>query len=136
MNRLGMLAGALLVLGAASPIHAQYVQPYGGGTAYNPYVNLLNRNVNPAITYQGIVQPQMQAQSNLQQIQSDIATRSAPPGVGAPRNNGVADTGYSAGRFMQYQQYFLTLPTGRGVNYRTQGGTMSSGTTAATFGRR
>jgi hypothetical protein len=143
MNRLLLTMG--LVFGVAQATQAQYMQPQVspyGGTATTPYVNLLNRNVNPAIQYQGIVQPQLQAQSNFQYLQSEINARPTYPTIAAPRNGGVADTGYAPARFMQYQQYYFTLPTGRSGNYQNGGSAVAgrtpqaAGTMSARFGGR
>ncbi len=127
MNRAAILASALLLTtGMAS---AQYMQPYAGQIS-NPYVNMLgnaNGNFNPAVSYLGIVQPQLQAQSNFQQLQNGLnLQRMMPGGVAPPRNAGVADTGYTRARFMQYQQYFNTLSTRTGVNFQNQAGAGSA----------
>ena len=124
MKRVLGLAGVLILMGSAA--HAQYAQPgmpaYGNQSAL-PYVNLLQPNVNPALTYMGIVQPQLQAQSTFQQLQGQINTaRMMPGGVAPPRNIGVADTGYSAARFMQYQHLFNTTYNSRRTNYQTPAG--------------
>jgi hypothetical protein len=129
-----MLLAGMAVFAAAPSVQAQYYQPqYGpmsGGTAYTPYVNLLQRNVNPAINYLGIVQPQLQAQATFQQLQSEI-NRPTPALMGPPRNTGIADTGYAPARYMQYQQFFNTLSAPRNLNYQ-----ITPGTNAATYGRR
>ena len=123
MKRVLVLAVALGLVGSAA--RAQYPVPgmpsYGNQSAM-PYVNLLNPNVNPAVTYMGIVQPQLQAQATFQQLQSQINTaRMMPGGVAPPRNTGVADTGYAPARFMQYQHYFNTVySTPRPNNSQTQ----------------
>lgn len=123
MNRAAMIASALLLTAGMAP--AQYMQPYNGQIS-NPYVNLLggaNGGFNPAVTYMGIVQPQLQAQSNFQQLQNGInLQRMMPGGVAPPRNAGVADTGYTRARFMQYQQYFNTMSSQSRVNYPSQNG--------------
>jgi hypothetical protein len=124
MNRACLIAGVLLGCVAVPAVQAQQylppqVSPYGN-QVYSPYINLLrnsNGRGNPAVNYMGIVQPQMEAQTTFQQLQGQITTgRQTLPGVAPPRNNGVTDTGYSAARFMQYNQYFLSLPNGRGTN--------------------
>jgi opacity protein-like surface antigen len=129
-----VLAMAVLLVMAGSAAHAQVPSglPSYGGLSPLPYVNLLQPNINPAITYMGIVQPQLQAQSTFQQLQSEInVTRMMPGGVAPPRNVGVVETGYAPARFMQYQNYFNTLSTPRRVTYETQ-----PGTSAAVYGRR
>ncbi|HWG45122.1 MAG TPA: hypothetical protein VN688_20295 [Gemmataceae bacterium] len=146
MNRALLMVGGLVVFGAAQTVHAQYMQPQVspyGNTATTPYINLLQRNVNPAIQYQGIVQPQLQAQTRFGQLQNEITTnRQMYPTIAPPRNSGVADTGYAPARFMQYQQYYFTLPTGRGAgnpyggSAAAGGAPPAAGTLSATFGRR
>jgi hypothetical protein len=132
MKCVGTILAALLVVVPAAK--AQMYQPqYGpmtGNTAYTPYVNLLQRNVNPAINYLGIVQPQLQAQATFQQLQNEI-NRTPPGFIGPPRNTGIADTGYAPARYMQYSQYFGTLSGPRNFSYQT-----TPGTNAATYGRR
>ena len=131
MKRAGIIAGVVLTL-AATMAQAQYVQPQVspyGNMAYSPYINMLQGGnglgggYNPAVTYMGIVQPQLQAQSNFMQLQNQInMTRMMPGGVAPPRNTGVADTGYAPARFLQYQQYFNTLATPRSGNNPTTTG--------------
>ncbi len=140
MNRLGLIGGVLLGCAAATAGHAQqYLQPQispYGDQINMPMVNLLrNRNGvgNPAVNYMGIVQPQMQAQTTFQALQNQIITRQTLPGVAPPRNTGVSDTGYSAARFMQYNQYFFSLPTGRG-NYPNASRPNTAGTSIGGLG--
>jgi hypothetical protein len=131
MKRAGMVAGVVLLFAAAGT-QAQYVQPQVspyGNMAYSPYVNLLQSGnggtgfINPAITYMGIVQPQLQAQATMMQMQSQLnQARLMPGGVAPPRNNGIADTGYAPARFMQYQQYFDTLSFQRRLNNQGMAG--------------
>ena len=131
MKRLWMVLATLFVVVPAAK--AQMYQPQYGPMTSNsatPYVNLLQRNVNPAFTYLGIVQPQLQAQATFQQLQSEI-NRTPAGFIGPPRNTGIADTGYSPARYMQYHQYFGTLSGQRNMSYQT-----TPGTNAATFGRR
>ena len=86
-----------------------------------PYINLLQPNINPAVTFMGIVQPQLQAQAAFQQMQGQInGARMMPGGVAPPRNGGITDTGYAPARFMQYQQYFGTHLNTRRPNNQTQ----------------
>jgi hypothetical protein len=120
---LGMTAVVMLF---GSVVHAQYLPPqissYGGQSS-TPYVNLLQRNVNPAVTYMGIVQPQLQAQANFQQLQNEInLTRMMPSGVAPPRNTGISDTGAVPARFMQFHQYYNTMANSRRVSNQTQPG--------------
>jgi hypothetical protein len=132
MKRVLVLAVSLLLVGSAA--RAQYAMPgmpsYGAQSAI-PYINLLQPNINPAVTYMGIVQPQLQAQSTFQQLQSQInqTHNMMPGGVAPPRNSGVADTGYAPARYMQYQQFYNTLYNARGSNFQTQPASgMRSGT--------
>jgi hypothetical protein len=133
MKRVLVLTASLVFV--ASTARAQYLPsgiPTYGGLSALPYVNLLQPNVNPAVTYMGIVQPQLQAQATFQQLQSQInLTHSMPDTVAPPRNAGVSDTGYAPARFMQYQQYFNTVYSTPRGNNRNQ-----SGSSAAVFGQR
>jgi hypothetical protein len=133
MKRVLVLTASLVLL--ASTARAQNgpsgIPSYGGQSAL-PYVNLLQPNVNPAVTYMGIVQPQLQAQATFQQLQSQInLTHTMPDSVAPPRNVGISDTGYAPARFMQYQQYFNTIYSAPRGNSQNQGGP-----NAAIFGRR
>ena len=126
MKRVLVFTASLMLVGSVA--QAQYLPsalPSYGGQSAMPYINLLQPNVNPAVTYMGIVQPQLQAQSAFQQMQTQInMSRMMPNSVAPPRNVGVSDTGAAPARFMQYQQYFnTTSSTLRGAN-------------AAAFGRR
>lgn len=88
--------------------------------AFNSYLNLLNRNTNPAITYYGIIRPQVQQGQQLRMLQfgltrtaeAEAATEqalTAAPGASAT----LPDTGHVAG-FMTYPKYFNTVnPRGR-----------------------
>jgi hypothetical protein len=130
MNRMIVFAAVIGAFAAVSSAHAQYTPPQMAGygnQAYSPYVNLLNRNINPAVTYQGIVQPQLQAQANFQQLQNQIdVTRTMPGGIAPPRNTGISDTGSAPARFMQFRQYFNTMSGQNRPNNQTRP-TMMSG---------
>lgn len=133
MKRMLGLAASLVLMGSAA--HAQYAPPatpgYGNNQSAMSYINLLQPNVNPALTYTGIVQPQMQAQTAFQQLQGNVnQMRMMPGGVAPPRNVGVTDTGYRAATFMSYQQYFNTAFNARRGGNQTQPGTNVGG-----FGR-
>jgi hypothetical protein len=131
MKRAWSVLVALLVLAPAA--QAQMNQPQYGpmtGSSAMSYINLLQPNSNPAFTYLGIVQPQLQAQATFQQLQSEI-NRTPPGFIGPPRNTGIADTGYAPAHYMQYNQYFNTLSASRNMTYQT-----TPGATAARYGRR
>ena len=133
MKRVVFMAASVVLW--ASTARAQYMPPqmssYGGQSSM-PYVNLLQRNVNPAVTYMGIVQPQLQAQSNFQHLQNEInLTRTMPGGVAPPRNTGISDTGSAPARFMQFHQYYNTM-----ANSRRAINPMQGGVGAGTYGGR
>jgi hypothetical protein len=133
MKRVLVLTASFVFVG--SVVHAQYMplgQPGYGGQSAMSYINLLQPNINPAVTYMGIVQPQLQAQATFQQLQSQInMARTMPDSVAPPRNVGISDTGTAPARFMQYQQYFNTVYSMPRGNNPFQGGS-----NAAVFGRR
>lgn len=133
MKRVLVLTASLVLVGSAA--QAQYMPsglPFYGGQSAMPYINLLQPNINPVVTYMGIVQPQLQAQATFQQLQSQVnMARTMPDSVAPPRNVGISDTGTAPARFMQYQQYFNTVySTPRGIN-QFQGVSNAAG-----FGRR
>ncbi|MGH7173138.1 MAG: hypothetical protein ACRELG_22885, partial [Gemmataceae bacterium] len=122
MKRVLMLVVSVMLIGSTA--RAQYMpsgMPSYGNQSAMSYINLLQPNVNPAVSYLGIVQPQLQGQASLQQLQNQInMTRMMPGGVAPPRNGGVTDTGYAPARFMSYQQYYNTIYNSRGQNNQRQ----------------
>ncbi len=110
---------ALAAFFAGRPAQAQYVapqvSPYGTG-GISPYLNLL-RSGNPAVNYYGLVAPQIQAQTQigqLQQQQQQLAQQQSV--VAPPTNRAPVTTGHQT-RFMQYNQYFNTTGTIRAPNF-------------------
>jgi hypothetical protein len=124
------LLALTLALGAATAVRAQgyvppRVSPFGNG-GISPYLNLL-RGGNPAVNYYGLVRPEIQARTSIQQLQTEVARQQAST-VAPPTNQALIDTGHPP-RFMQYNQYFNTTAAPR-----PQAG--SGPAQPATFGRR
>lgn len=112
---------SLLALAAAllpGVAHAQgfgtigsYQQPMiNPSPTYSPYLNLNRPGASAAQNYFGLVQPQLQAQRNFQQIQNQLNAQSA----------GTGDVGYvdPSGQFMSYYATNAAgLQTGHNVAY-------------------
>jgi hypothetical protein len=108
---LATLAALALWLIPATP-HAQ-AQPYyqrGIGTytapvnPVSPYINLANGN--PAVSFFGLVQPQIQLQTGVSQLQQQVATDSQT--LGAMQNLPLT-TGHGV-QFMSFNRYFMRTP--------------------------
>jgi hypothetical protein len=130
MTRFVLPLAALAAALAVGPAHGQtYVRPPTAPStqpAVSPYLNLLHRG-NPAVNYYGIVRPQEQTTTALQQLTEYETAQLAPEG----NPTAIPDTGRGS-RFMTYGRYFNNVG-GRGVYpaYGAQGQGQ-----AATFGRR
>jgi hypothetical protein len=68
-------------------------------------LNLL-RGGNQALNYYGLVLPEIQARSSIEQLQVEVARQQATV-VAPPTNLAPSDTGHTT-RFLQYGQYFNT----------------------------
>jgi len=114
-----LVSAALLVVLVAQPAQAQtqYFRPQTGpitNPVTSPYLNLLQRNVNPAISYYGIVRPQfefrrdvLQLQGQLNTVTGDVATDQATLGLPV--------TGHPI-QFLNLSHYYLNT-TGRGGSF-------------------
>lgn len=130
------VAGSVgLTLLGAIPVLAQgpYVRPQtspASRPALSPYLNLL-RNGSPAINYYGLVRPQQEFSSSLQEIQNEIR---APLTVSVNSNgsSSLPTTGHPS-RFFSHGSYFFShLNTGG--NFRLTGAP-TPGTTSARPGQ-
>jgi hypothetical protein len=115
--RLGFLAGLFLI--GVRDARAQY-PAYGGRPVPNPYsrpvlspyINLLNGG-NPAVNYYGLVRPELQFASSLQQMGQQVALNQQQISDLQPFT--LATTGHAA-VFMNTSHYFQNLsgrPQGR-----------------------
>src|SRR5262245_3364243 len=74
---------------------------YNNRPAFSPYLNLLRPGTNPAINFYGLVRPQQEFRSGINNLQSDIQ------GVGAAvarmnyQDNAIHETGHAAGFMTQ-----------------------------------
>jgi hypothetical protein len=96
---------ALGLLGslAVRPAEAQAWRPFGGPTV-SPYINLLRRDINPAVNYYGSVRPQLQYNTAINSLEQQVtANRIA---VTAAENAAVPQTGHPI-TFLNYQRFFL-----------------------------
>jgi hypothetical protein len=91
--------------------------------AFSPYLNLLNRNTNPAIQYYGIVRPEEEFTTSIQQLQ--VQGTSLQQSVGnLEANAAIPPTGHRS-QFMNYNKYFQNL---NGPNPMTPGANTGIGT--------
>jgi hypothetical protein len=128
MTRFVLPLAALAALGVGSaraqtyirPPTAPYTQP-----VVSPYLNLLHRG-NVAVNYYGIVRPQEQTTTAIQQL---AQYETAAPTEANP--TAIPDTGRGS-RFMTYGRYFNNVG---GQSVYPAYGTQGQGQ-AATFGRR
>jgi hypothetical protein len=115
------LLGLCLVAGR---VHAQgyYAPPTSpfGRPAVSPYINLAN-GINPAISYYGLVRPQLNTYSNIQQLQLQSAALQQQVTTGT-QVTGPVITGVPS-RFMTQSRYFMTQYTSPVVAGRAGFGT-------------
>ena len=90
----------------------------------SPLVNLGLRGVNPGISYFGIVQPQLQTEANIQQL-NQFATTQTYLDNSALLAQPILNTGTTSG-FMTASRYFQTV--GRPGTTTGTGGTAGLGT--------
>lgn len=110
MKRPFVLWLTALILGIAGSTHPALAQTIGGapspsGPAISPYLNLMRPATLPGINYYGLVQPQMQFQSaisNLQQNQASLLQTVTTGGAGADQ---PLTTGHPAA-FGNYLHYY------------------------------
>ena len=108
-KRIQLLAVAMGALGytffgATREAQAQYVRPAVSPyarPAVSPYLNLL-RSGNPAVNYYGLVRPQQDTISSLQQLQQQA---DYGQGLGGDNTATLPTTGHAA-RFGNYSHYF------------------------------
>ncbi len=101
-----LACGLSLASVAGTALAQSYVKPAVGpssGSTVSPYLNLLQGG-NPAISYYGIVKPQQETQTFIQQLQRQGETsqqniRTTDPATGVPTTGHVT-------RFGNYGQYF------------------------------
>jgi hypothetical protein len=98
-----------LFLFAIGQARAQVGYPGPGGTPFSkpvvsPYINLLRAGSPPAINYYGLVRPQAQYNTSIQQLQQQTASNQAALGE-VEANVGVPATGHTTA-FLNYSHYF------------------------------
>jgi len=103
------IAIGMLVLGAG-PALAQgpYVRPQTSPLArpaLSPYLNLLH-NGSPAVNYYGLVRPQQEFGSSLQEIQNEIRTPQTAPSASSGATS-LPITGHPS-RFFSHGSYFFS----------------------------
>ncbi len=112
MKRTSWLAVGVVVLVLAGSVHAQpYVRPQTnpfGTPAISPYLNLARPGA-PGLNYFNLVQPQLETNNQLQQLEiANQHTTAALQADALNPNRLVADTGHTTS-FMSYNQYFQNV---------------------------
>ena len=74
---------------------------------FSPYLNLLRRDVNPALSYYGLVRPEIQAANSIQQLQQQQNTIAGQLQEQNPANIALPQTGHAAG-FQTQSRFFMT----------------------------
>jgi hypothetical protein len=110
MGRLPLILITLGLLLAPAVVRAQgpgpYVRPQTNPYArpvFSPYLNLLNGATNPAINYYGLVRPEIDFRSSLQQLQQQVNTLPTTPGVSEA--TGLPATGHAT-QFLNYSHFY------------------------------
>jgi hypothetical protein len=99
-------------------VRPQMANPYAR-PVFSPYLNLLNGNTNPAINYYGLVRPEIEFRSSLQQLQQQVNALPPAPGVA---EIGIPVTGHTT-QFLNYSHFFA----GPGPNAGAAGRRPTSG---------
>ena len=111
----------LTVAGTAEQARAQYSQPQRLGPVFrppvSPYLNLLRRGSDPAVNYYGIVRPEIEFRSGLQNLQQQVNTVGQDVTAQDQALGLLPATGHPV-QFFNYSHYF-----GQGFN----GGTGTQG---------
>jgi hypothetical protein len=110
MNRLVLPIAALLLAFSGQTARAQLGAPPNqplAGPVISPFLNLNRSGASPGINYFGLVRPQLQLQSELTQLQTQVTTQQYLDNT-ALTNRPITDTGTGAG-FMNYNRYFLNV---------------------------
>jgi hypothetical protein len=101
---------SLIALALAAEAHAQGtlptppgVAPYLNRPTVSPYLNLLQRNTNPAINYYGIVRPEFQFRRTINQLASQVQEAQADINTG--QAGAVFQTGHPV-QFMNLSHFY------------------------------
>lgn len=117
---------ALIACGPAEQARAQYYQPSRLGPVYrppvSPYLNLLRRGSDPAVNYYGIVRPEIEFRSGLQNLQQQVSAVDQQVTAQDQALGALPETGHPV-QFFNYSHYY-----GQGFN----GGTGARGVTRPT----
>lgn len=121
MLRVSALFGTAFVIlvcgagrGFAQPAPGVYNPPRA---TFSPYLNLTQRNVDPAVSYFGIVRPQIATSNALRALQQQIAPSAAPAAANQPAvDPGLPVTGQPT-YFLNTGGYFLNARAGAPAPY-------------------
>jgi hypothetical protein len=102
----------------------------------SPYLNLARRGVPPAINYYGLVRPQFEFRSSIQNLQGQVTALEQPGPVDTTEfTSDLPPTGQRA-QFMSHTRYFFNaVPTTGGPGRPAAGGSVGPAR-AARAGRR
>jgi hypothetical protein len=121
------LAGAAgMIAGTAGQACAQPSVPYAPRPAFSPFINLNREGVAPAVSYYGLVRPELQYNQSIFNLQGAVGTNSQSIGdiLGG---GGLPTTGHPT-QFLNYGGYFLNNGTALG------GPGFTAGTTSGASG--
>jgi hypothetical protein len=108
---ISLTATALAGLGAAEArAQLPYTPPPYTRPAVSPYINLLRRGSDPGVNYYGLVRPQQEFRSGIQQLQQQVGGAQA---VGEQQAGGLPTTGHPV-QFMNHLTYFQNLGSAAG----------------------
>ncbi len=117
--RHGWTALVLIAAGGSSPALAQTI---GGqnpaGPAVSPYLNLARPGTLPGINYYGLVQPQMQFQSSISNLQQNQMGLVQSVTTGGSVGSGPVTTGHPV-MFGNYSHYYRPPATAGGAGLGT-----------------
>ncbi len=107
-----LVASGLLVLAAAHEAPAQYpgslapgYAPNQSGPTFSPYLNLLRRDSSPAINYYGLVRPEQQFRSTMQNLANELEQTQADVAGGAGQPQTLTQTGHPI-QFFNLSHYY------------------------------
>jgi hypothetical protein len=98
-----LLTLGVLVLVASGASAQPQVGPVNRPPAFSPYLNLLRTGNSPGVNYYGLVRPQMEFRSGIQDLQQQVLTNQAA--ISDLNNSTVLSTGHRTS-FLNTGKYY------------------------------